>query len=124
MRLLLAAYVAALAALGALALGGALFLYGNLGPDDAAERAASEHGYNLVGWELKHFPEKWLYKLQHVFGGPSEHDRDDAICTYFKTAAEVNSAQEPDPDAEKRLAELENGVEDAIEGRATAILED
>jgi hypothetical protein len=125
MRLFLAAYVAAIAALGGLALFGGWALYDTLGPDNAPERAASEHGYNLVGWEIEHFPEKWLYKLQHVFGGgPSEEDRNDAICEYFKTAAEINSTQEPDPEAEKRLAELENEVEDAIEGRATAILED
>jgi hypothetical protein len=124
MRLFLAAYVAAVAVLGGLALGGGWALYDRLGPDDAAERSASEHGYNLVGWEIKHFPEKWLYKLQHLFGGPSEQERNDAICAYFKTASELNSTQTPDPEAEKRLAELENDVENTIEGRVTAVLED
>jgi hypothetical protein len=124
MRIFLIAYFAAVAALGGLAIGGGLLLYDRLGPDDAAEAAASEHGYNLVGWEIEHFPEKWLYKLQHPFSGPSEQDSNDAICAYFKTAAELNSTQEPDPEAEKRLAELENEVEDAIEGRVTSVLDD
>ena len=124
MRIFIAAYLAAVVILGGLAIAGGVALYSNLGPGDAAEEAASEHGYDLVGWELKHFPEKWLYKLQHPFGGPSEQDRNDAICAYFKAAAEVNSSQEPNPDAEKRLAELENDVEDTIEGRATQVLED
>src|SRR6266536_500754 len=124
MRVFLAAYLAAVVILGALAVGGGLALYSRLGPDGAAEEAASEHGYNLVGWEIKHFPEKWLHKLQHLFGGPSEQDRNDAICAYFQAAAKLNSTQEPDPDAEKRLAELENDVEDTIEGRVTAVLKD
>ncbi|TMB71068.1 MAG: hypothetical protein E6J43_00370 [Chloroflexi bacterium] len=125
MRIFLAAYLAAVVILGGLAIAGGLALYGNLGPDGAAEEAASEHGYNLAGWEINHFPEKWLHKLQHLFHGPSEQDRTDAICEYFQTAARLaNSAPQPDAEAEKRLAELENDVEDAIEGRATAILED
>src|SRR5438093_835702 len=124
MRVFLAAYLAAVVILGALAVGGGLALYSRLGPDGASEEAASEHGYNLVGWEIKHFPEKWLHKLQHLFGGPSEQDRNDAICAYFQAAAKLNSTQEPDPDAEKRLAELENDVEDTIEGRVTAVLKD
>src|SRR5262245_4461834 len=113
MRLFLASYVAIVVILGALVIGGGLALYDQLGPDDAVEQAAGEHGYNLVAWEIKHFPEKWLYKLQHLFGGgPSEQQRDDAICAYFKAAAELNASHQPDPDAEKRLAELENDVED------------
>jgi hypothetical protein len=124
MRRVLVAYVAAVTILCGLAVGGGLALYRSLAPDGPAEEAASEHGYDLVGWELKHFPEKWLYKVQHPFGGPSEQDRNASICAYFKAAAELNSTQEPDPDAEKRLAELENDVEDTIEGRATAVLDD
>jgi len=124
MRVFLAAYFATVVVLGVLAIAGGFVLYDKLGPDDAAERAASEHGYNLVGWEIKHFPEKWLYKLHHLFGGPSEQDRNNAICAYFKAAAALNSTQEPNRDAEKRLAELENDVEDTIEGRVTTVLED
>src|SRR3989442_12481203 len=122
MRVFLAAYLAAVMILGGLAIGGGLALYQSLGPDGAAEQAASEHGYNLVGWEITHFPEKWLHKLQHLFNDPSEQERTDAICAYFKAAADLtNTAQEPNADAEKRLAELESDVEDTIEGRATAV---
>src|SRR5439155_405095 len=95
MRVFLAAYLAAVVILGALAVGGGLALYSRLGPDGAAEEAASEHGYNLAGWEIKHFPEKWLHKLQHLFNDRSEQERTDAICAYFKAAAELNSTQEP-----------------------------
>src|SRR5919204_5865732 len=102
MRLFLAAYFASVVTLGGLALGGGLLLYDRLGPDDAPEAAASEHGYNLVAWEIEHFPEKWLYKLQHLFGGQSEQDRNDAICAYFKAAAELSATQEPNAEAEKR----------------------
>ncbi len=125
MRVFLAAYLAAVMILGGLAIGGGLALYLSLGPDGAAEQAASEHGYNLVGWEIKHFPEKWLHKLQHLSSGPSEQERADAICAYFKAAAELrNSSEGPDTELEKHLAELENDVEDAIEGRVTAVLKE
>jgi hypothetical protein len=112
MRLLLAAYAFALAVLIAFAVTGGLLLYREAGPDDAAEAAASEHGYDLVGWEIRHFPEKWLGKLQSVFDGRSEQEASDAICEYFRA--------EPG----EQTADLENEVEDVIEGRATAVLED
>jgi len=125
MRIFVTAYLAAVAILIALAAGGGVVWYRDLGPNDPAEAAASEHGYDLVGWEIRHFPEKWLHKLQHLFNGPSGQERTDAICAYFKAAAELNNSdQEPNADAEKRLAELENDVEDTIEGRATAVLKD
>src|SRR3989442_4330628 len=122
MRVFLAAYLAAVMILGGLAIGGGLALYQSLGPDGAAEQAASEHGYNLVGWEIKHFPEKWLHKLQHLFNRPGEQERNDAICAYFKAAAELNSTQEPNADAEKRLAQLESDVQVTIERAATSWL--
>jgi hypothetical protein len=112
MRFLLAAYIFALAFLIALAMTGGIMLYREAGPDDAAEAAASEHGYDLVGWEMRHFPEKWLGKLQGLFDGRSEDEANDAICEYFR--AEVAA----------RPADIENDVEDVIEGRVTAVLED
>jgi len=125
MRIYLALYLTIIGALFTAAIVGGVVLYRDLAPDGAAEKAASGHGYNLVGWEIKHFPEKWLHKLQHLFDGRSEHEGDDVICAYFKQAGELEGAgEEPDEDAEKRLSDLENDVEDVIEGRVTAVLKD
>jgi hypothetical protein len=125
MRIYLAAYLTIIGALVTAAIVGGVVLYRDLAPDDAAEAAASEHGYNLVGWEIKHFPEKWLHKVQHLFAGRSEQEGNEVICAYFEQAADLEGAgEETDEDAEKRLGALENDVEDVIEGRVTAVLKD
>src|SRR5437773_10845279 len=54
----------------------------------------------------------------------SEQKRNDDICAYIVAAEGHNSTLEPNVEAEKRLAELENDVEDTIEGRVTAVLKD
>ena len=112
MRSFLAAYLTALALLVALTLAGGVALYRHTAPDDAAEAAASEHSYNLLSWEVRHFPEKWLHKLANGFGGLSSDDANGALCAYFR------------PDGNERPAKIENDVEDVIEGRVTAVLED
>lgn len=114
MQLFLAAYIGILALLIAVGLAGGVVLYQDGGPDDAAEAAASAHGYNLVSWEVRNFPEKWLDKLHHLFDDRSEEEANEAVCGYFAAA---------DAEAE-RLSEIENEVENVIEGRVTAALED
>lgn len=112
MRLFLAGYAIILLFLVGLAVTGGVILYRDSRPDNAADEAASEHGYGLVSWEIRHFPEKWLHKLQHIFDGRSEDDAGDLICEYFG------------PSGSERDSGIENDVEDVIEGRVTAILED
>ena len=114
MRVYLAVYITAVLLLTALAIAGGFALYRASGPDDAAEAAAADHGYDLVSWELRHLPEKWLHKIQHIFDGPSEDEAAEAVCSYFQPAADDGD----------RLPQIENGVEDVIEGRVTAVLED
>lgn len=114
MRFLLIVYFSVLALLIAVAAAGGVVVYRASGPDDAAEAAAGEHGYNLASWEVRHFPEKWLHKLQHIFDGRSEDEADELLCAYF--------AQ--DTGDSERISEIENEVEDVIEGRVTAVLDD
>ena len=36
---------------------------------------------------MRHFPEKWLHKLQHLFDGRSNGEANEAICAYFGAGA-------------------------------------
>lgn len=131
MRLLVAAYVAAFAALLGVAAAGAVVIFRDSRPDDAIESVADEHGFNFLTWELRHFPEKWLYKIGHTFhDGSSEDEDDEALLDYFLTVAELRRLEEEAPGSpdvarlEAERADAENRVEDILEGRITAILED
>jgi hypothetical protein len=112
MRIFLFVYLLSMATLIAGGIAGGVVLYRSMEPDDPAEAAASEHGYDLVAWEIRHFPEKWLQKLQDGFGGQSEDEANQTLCAYFRAG----------PD--ERSEEIENDVEDVIEGRITEVLED
>lgn len=98
--------------------------------------------YNAAGWTLRHLPDKWLYKAGRLFQGDlSEDEKDRRVARYFELNAQIFAAERvvTDPgasdaerrDAEKRLValrgerdRLENSVEDVLEGRVTAVLED
>ena len=112
MRIYLAAYFAAVAILLTLTVAGGVALYRAMGPDDPAEAAAGGHAYDLVSWEVRHFPEKWLHKLQQTFDGRRTDEDNEKICAYFQPAGDV------------RTTKIENDAEDVIEGRVTAVLED
>ena len=112
MRPFLATYLAAITILVTLAIAGGVALFRATEPDDEAEAAASGHAYNLLSWEMRHFPEKWLHKLQNGFAGQGEDEADDTICSYFQLSED------------ERPAKIENDVEDVIEGRVTDVLED
>lgn len=131
MRFLVGAYVTTVAALVLFAVIGATVVAGSGGSDDPIEDVASEHGYNLLSWELHHFPEKWLYKIGDVFRSNDKPGTDeDVLERYFNLTDEIRTIAADDPDSpdvaplEEERAWLENTVEDIIEGRITAVLED
>lgn len=108
MRSFAVAYVAVLAILSALGVLGSLHLYRSFGPDDAAEAAADDHAYDFLTWEVEHFPRKWLYKVRHFFDMRSSAEEEQVLRRYFQAEGGENEAK----------------VEDIIEGRITAVLED
>lgn len=98
--------------------------------------------YNAAGWTLRHLPDKWLYKAGTLLRGDlSEDEKDRRIARFFELNAEIAAAERVVADprtsgAERRAVDerlaglrderdrLENSVEDALEGRVTAVLED
>lgn len=129
MRLVWAAYVGALGVLVAVAMGGAVVVIDATGPANPAEAAAERHGFNFVAWELRNFPEKWLYKIGGVFADnrKSGSDDSDVLERYFNL---VEARHDLDPGTreyaaiEHERAWLEATAESIIEGRVTSVLED
>jgi hypothetical protein len=110
MRSFALAYVGALVMLSAAGVAGGILLYRGYGPDDPAEAAAERHGYDFITWEVQHFPRKWIYRVRHLFDRRSAEDEEAALRAYFEPANESPGN--------------EALVEDIIEGRITAVLED
>ena len=129
MRNVIAAYAACLMMLAAFAVVGAALVFEATGPSDAAEAAANRNSFNLVTWELKHLPQKWLYKIGAVFREEEGSD-DDALRRYFELGDEIGrlAGDAPGSDglarAEDDRGDLEARVEDIIEGRVTSVLEE
>jgi len=129
MRYVIAAYAACLTLLGAFAIVGAAFVFEASGPSDAAEAAANRNSFNLITWELKHLPQKWLYKIGGVLRDERGSD-DEALRRYFELGDEIDrlAANAPGSDELARVTDerggLEARVEEIIEGRVTSVLEE
>ncbi|MCH6555276.1 MAG: hypothetical protein IH797_01520 [Chloroflexi bacterium] len=127
----LAAYLAFLTVIIAAAVTGGVLLFRDLSSGDPIDAVANRNAYDIVGWELRHLPEKWLYKLATVFdGGPSRAEEDLLIGRYFELTADIRSL-ERDGSGTERLAEarrerraIENEVEETLEGRISDFLRD
>jgi hypothetical protein len=118
------------------AVAGALFWLSSTGPSDPISRAAAPFGYDLVGWEWRHLANRWLYKIGHVFGDEASVEEENVMVRrYFALAADVASLERdraagrlPDEatldEKRREQQELENKVEDILEGRLTRVLGD
>ena len=132
----LAAYLASLALVIAAAATGGVLLFRDLSSGDPIDAVANRNAYDIVGWELRHLPEKWLYKLATVFDDdPSQAEEDVLIGRYFELTADIRNlerAQTARPSGgADRLAEarrerraIENEVEETLEGRISDFLRD
>ena len=131
MRGILASYLTLLIVLAGLAVGGGFYVVRETGPSDAVEAAADANAYNLVSWELRHLPGKWLYKLGHLFDGRDRADEEESLRRYFTLTQEIQQMEQGPAanalrleEAEDQRAALENEVEDILEGRITSLLEE
>ena len=94
----------------------------------------ADSDFNVIRWELRHLPDKWLYLTGRFFrGGLSAQEEDARLGRYLvltaRSEALERAAEDGTPPAELcRLRDerdgLENDVEAIIEGRLTAVLED
>ena len=141
---LLAAYLASLALLIVGASAGGVLLFRDVSSGDPIDAVANRNAYDVLGWELRHLPQKWLYKLATVFdGGRSRADEDALLSRYFELTADIRSleraqtacpsggARRGDGADADRLAEsrrerdaIENDVEETLESRISDFLRD
>ena len=128
MRAVVAVYLAALGALVAFALVGGVVVLNATGPSGPLASVADRYSFNLFTWEVRHFPEKWLYKVGDFLHGKQQGADEEVLNRYFSLTAEMSGIQDPNSAQlaadEKERASLENTVESIIEGRVTSILED
>ena len=88
--------------------------------------------FNVLRWEVRHLPGKWLYLTGRFFsGGLSSEEEAERLGRYLVLTARIGSLERATPLDEQELRRLlverdalENDVEAIIEGRVTAVLED
>ena len=86
--------------------------------------------FNIVRWEVRHLPGKWLYLTNRFFGGglsPEEEEQRLGRFLVLTTRIRQMGRALPPDELERLRRErdaLENDVEAIIEGRLTASLED
>ena len=93
----------------------------------------AEDDFNVVHWELRHIPGKWLYLTGQFFdGGLSREEEDERLRRFLLLSDQIRGVEVAFAagDAEKLQAllaerdKLENDAEAIIEGRLTAVLEE
>lgn len=125
-----AVYLAVVGTLASVVLIAAVLLFVEVGPHDPAGKQGEKHAYDIVSWELRSVPQKWLYKIGGIFRGGSDLSDEEALARYFELGTTVLSLEASDPGSDDLAAarderkHLENRVEAIIEGRMTSVLED
>ena len=93
--------------------------------------AAGEHSFSIIGWELKHLPEKWIHKVWTQIPGnkPTLEEKITLIDEYFELTQSINLLyQQNQPpkklnyDKELLRSRVEQSIETAIS--ETALNED
>lgn len=109
-------------------LGGFLF-FDKTGPSDAIEAAADRHAYNILSWELRQFPGKWLYKAGRLFQNRGQVQEEDILREYFTLAREAQRLEQEGDIAslhaiEEQCGKIKVAVQDILAGRVTEVLKE
>ena len=137
-RPVLAAYAGLLTLLAAAAVAGGVLLFRDLSSGDPVDAIANRHAYDVLGWELRHLPQKWLHKLATAFDGDRSRDDQEALISrYFELTGDIRTLEREGTDllaggrsagglAEARQERdgIENDVEETLEGHISDFLQD
>lgn len=126
-----AAYLGLLAPIAAAAVGAGVLLFRDLSSGDPIDAVANRNAYDVLGWELRYFPQKWLYKLATAFdSGRSRAEEDALLRRYFELAADIRALEREGSGADglvevrRERDAIENDVEEILEGRIGDLLRD
>jgi hypothetical protein len=126
-----AAYLGLLVAIAAAAVAAGVLLFRDLSSGDPIDAVANRNAYDVLGWELRYFPQKWLYKLATAFdGGRSRAEEDALLRRYFELAADIRALERGSTgadglvEARRERDAIENDVEEILEGRISDFLDE
>ena len=104
----------------------------------ASEAAVAPHKYSLLRWEVDHFTDKWVHKLQDILPWNSEPPREERLAQaqeFFDLGAEIRELERELPaesDAaaltqriekmRQRRREMQPDVEETLESEISAVL--
>jgi hypothetical protein len=130
-RRFIAAYLGLLAIVVATAVAGGVLLFLDFSSGDSVDAVANRHAYDVLGWEVRHFPQKWLHKLDTLLDtGRTDAEEDTLLSRYFELAADIRELERDGADAEslsdakRERKAIENDVEELFEGRISDFLRD
>jgi len=137
-RPVLAAYVGLLTLLAAAAVAGGVLLFRDLSSGDPVDAIANRNAYDVLGWELRHLPQKWLHKLATAFDGDRSRDDQEALISrYFELTGDIRTLEREGTDlpadgrsagglaeARRERVGIENDVEETLEGHISDFLQD
>ncbi len=130
-RPFVAAYLGLLAFFAAAAISGGTLLFRDLSSSDPIDALANRNAHDVLGWELRYFPQKWLYKLATAFdAGQSQAEKDAVVLRYFELSTDIRTLEQDGADADvlaqarRERDAIENDVEEILEGRISDFLRD
>ena len=105
----------------------------------ASEVAVAPHKYSLIRWEVEHFTDKWVNKLQDILpwnSEPSRQDRIDQAEEFFDLRREIRELERElvagvgasdlnrQIDLRERVRQMQPNVEETMESEISAVLVD
>ena len=81
------------------------------------ELAAAPYRYDIVTWELTHFPDKWFHKLKsHLpWSSTSEEERLENVQEFFRIGTEIRALDNQISSLQLRSNNIDTGANPAIE---------
>lgn len=128
MNLLRTIHLGLFIVLGAAAVSGGVLLFRDISTGDPIDAVANRHAHDVIGWELRHLPQKWAYKVATLFDGSRSQAEEDALLErYFELTSEIRFLEREGPadrlyEARQERDSIMRDVEQVLESRISGFL--